>query len=205
MVPEVHDRLRGMPGAWQRAMEALEHFQELRGKYPHFEVEVFSVLMEPTLPHLPQVARFCRERRIVWDYQEIMGTFAFGSRPFTPEWRAANPLFVRDLAGLERSGGPGGSGGGPGPAGPHPGLFPGAAAAAALRRGLDYQGELKFCFALGSFGTWRDPLLATWRQSPRARLERRRTRRCPLPCSLLMCNLYRSTLTKVREKISHSF
>jgi|GEM_PF-7090157 len=211
LVPEVHDRLRGVPGAWQRAMEALEHFQELRRKYPHFEVEVFSVLMEPTLPHLPQVARFCRERRIVWDYQEIMGTFAFGRRPFTPEWWAANPLFVRDLAGLERT---------------LADLTDLGVAPARLARTrdyfrepqrprpcavgftnlvIDYQGELRFCFTLGSFGTWQDPLLATWRHSPRAREERRRTRSCPLPCSLLMCNLYRSTLTRVREKISHSF
>ncbi len=188
-------------------MESLEHFQDLRRRFRHFECEVFSVRMEPTLLHLPRVARFCRERGVVWDYQEIMGTFAFGNRPFSPKWWQENPLSVKDLEKLDHTLAELAALG-----------FPAARLAQTRdycrhpdrRRPcavgysnlvIDYQGESKFCFLLGAFGTWRDPLLATWRRSPRARAERRRTLACPLPCSLLQCNIYQSTLPRAATRL----
>lgn len=206
--PELHDRLRGRDGVFAKVMESLEHFQELRRTYPRFDCEVFSVLMEPTLPHLPRVARFCRERGLIWDYQEIMGTFAFGNRPFTPEWWQENPLFVRDLTRLDQTLAELAALGFPAarlartrdyfrhPDRPRP------CAVGYTNLVIDYQGELKFCFLLGAFGTWQDPILATWRHSPRAQAERRRTLTCPLPCSLLQCNIYQPTWTKVSRRLA---
>lgn len=205
--PEVHDQIRGVPGAYLKVREAIAHFLELRRRQPHFDFAVFSVLMQQNLEHMTAVARFCREQGIEWDYQEVMGTFAFGHRAFEEGWWAANPCFIRDLKELDHT----------------------LTALAALgidqtrlrltrdyfshpdrqrpcavglsNLVIDYQGNLKFCFMLGAFGTWRDPILATWRGARRARLERRKTLECTLPCSILQCNIYQPTWSKIWQKI----
>lgn len=58
---EKHDRKRGMPGCWERAVRAIEHFSAAR-THPWQRVNWMSVLMDDNLDQIEPMIRMAAER-----------------------------------------------------------------------------------------------------------------------------------------------
>ncbi len=57
-IGEEQDRIRGVPGNWQRTLETIKRLQELQRQYPYLHVEVGTVVSTANMAHLDEIAAF---------------------------------------------------------------------------------------------------------------------------------------------------
>jgi len=57
-IGEEHDRIRGVPGNFQRVLETIQRLQRLGESYPNLHVEVGTVVSLANLEHLDEIAAF---------------------------------------------------------------------------------------------------------------------------------------------------
>ena len=208
---EVHDSIRGIQGAHDRAFNALKHLAEARICNPNFTLAVASVLMQKNIDDIVDVARFCKVNNIEWTYQNVLGKFAFGGGPYEPAWAEKDQNIIRDLEKLKRtledlnklgvnrnkltaskkyflS--------------PHDSR---KCVAGLTNLVIDCCGGLRLCYLMKPFGTWKDPIIPFWKKSDKAKSQRKESLTCRLPCSGADCNIYRSTLTKIKDGVNKRF
>ncbi len=94
---ELHDRLRGRPGTYERAWRAIELIKRHR---PETSINVLSILMAPNLEELPRLIRKVDEDpRINGVVLQALAE-PFGA-PHDPQWREHNELWPKDLAAVD--------------------------------------------------------------------------------------------------------
>jgi len=91
--PQLHDRRRGMPGAFERALAAIEHFGRAR-RYKWQRVNWMSVLMEDNLDQLETMIEMAAARGAYFMVQPYC-TAKTGSRQFRPGGRSVAEYLLR--------------------------------------------------------------------------------------------------------------
>jgi len=62
---EVQDMTRGIRGCYERCISGLRSLVELRdSRYPHLEIKVATIIMQPTVGEIPKLLKLCRELRV---------------------------------------------------------------------------------------------------------------------------------------------
>ncbi|MCD6291319.1 MAG: radical SAM protein [Anaerolineae bacterium] len=103
-VGEMHDRIRGVPGAFDRVVKTLEGLKDLRRRYD-FWMGVGYTVMHQNLHHVPEFRAWCEEQGIPYGFQVVGFHEAYVSNldrqnevDFRPEDRDALIALMEDLA-----------------------------------------------------------------------------------------------------------
>ncbi len=197
MDPELVDHTRGREGAFQRAVQGIEHLRAHDGP----QVIVATILHGRNAAQLPRLLQFVRERELQLVIQPLYQTF---DEPYDPGWYQRSELWPQDMAELERAldllisvreqWGPVCN-----PIAQLEGIrryfrAPDQHNGLACRAGhsdlaVDAQGKLRLCFMLDPIGdiTTGQPPERAWIH-PRALHRRWQVAQCKRPCNLLNCN-----------------
>ncbi len=70
-IGEVHDAIRGVPGAYERAMETLAEIERLRGRYPRLRVRVNTVMQDANADQLMEIWKYFRKRGIYVSFSHV--------------------------------------------------------------------------------------------------------------------------------------
>lgn len=78
---QVHDYCRGVPGGYEKSMNALNHLVELRNsRYPRLGISMATILMEPNLDYIIDLVEMCKMMNIGFSMQLLdTSTYFFES------------------------------------------------------------------------------------------------------------------------------
>ncbi len=70
-IGEVHDAIRGVPGAYARAMETLAEIERMRETYPRLRVRVNTVMQAANADQLMEIWKYFRKRGIYVSFSHV--------------------------------------------------------------------------------------------------------------------------------------
>ena len=86
---DTHDVIRGVRGSYQRSIEALQMFSQLRDQeYPHIEIKMQTTLMQPNVDQILELADICKQLNIVFGLN-LLDTTSFLFTATTADLRVA--------------------------------------------------------------------------------------------------------------------
>jgi len=203
--PEIHDYLRGIPKAHQRAMEAVAHLKKHSNN--NIIIDIQSILLNNNLKDIVRLAKWAKENDIRWGFQCLDGKYAFGGEEYHSDWYENSEFAINDFLALSNTlnefkklhipsflleeaynhfN--------------NPKSYLKGCAVGLKNLIIDPYGEIKLCYIKDKIGDINNNIYDLWKNSEKARTLRKEILQCKLPCSTLHCNRWPGIINLIKQK-----
>ncbi|MBN1262734.1 MAG: radical SAM protein [Candidatus Pacebacteria bacterium] len=201
---KIHDEIRGVKGAFERARKAIDLVQKFRGNRGKPVLSLTTVVMEKNLEDLAELVFLTRRLGLNGiNFQPLQSKYSFGFQKYSSVWYRRHPLWPKNspevnrvidrLIELKKAGWP--------IYNPlwelkrfkayfyNPNCFNNEPCLVGLSNlSVDIGGEVRLCFSLPPIGNiLREGPAAIWRGKEAAK-RREQIRKCTKNCRILLCN-----------------
>lgn len=101
---KIHDRIRGVKGAYKRACDGIKLVKKFKNKKKNPLISITSIIMKDNLDDLVSLVYLVKKLDLGGIlFQPLMSKYSFGSDPYNLFWYKNNPLWPNDYKKVNRT------------------------------------------------------------------------------------------------------